>query len=131
MDEQKEKLWDRLEKWQRNSESKMTKDRYLEMKDQLGEEPDPEECPPGFEDFPEIVAAALNTFNSLGNRVYPEIGYTGKDYTSLPQYMKIYSIEEYNEGFFLYILLHLDARAIEQAQKDLKKELDKMKRKNG
>ena len=131
MDEQKEKLWNRLEKWQRNSESKMTKDRYLEMKDQLGEEPDPEECPPGFEDFPEIVAAALNTFNSLGNRVYPEIGYTGKDYTSLPQYMKIYSIEEYNEGFFLDILLHLDARAIEQAQKDLKKELDKMKRKNG
>ena len=131
MDEQKEKLWDRLEKWQRSSDGKMTKDRYLEMKHQLGEEPDPEECPPGYEDFPDIVTDALLTFNSLGNRVYPEIGFTGKDYTSLPQYMKVYNVEEHNEGFFLDVLLHLDAHAIEQAQKDLKQELDKMKRKHG
>ena len=131
MEEQREALWERLKQWQQASETRMTKDRYLEMKDQLGEEPDPEECPPGFEDFPNIVSVALNTFHSLGNRVYPEIGYTGKDYTSLPQYMRVHDIEDYNEEFFLDILLHLDAHAVEQAQKDLKKELDKMKRKNG
>ena len=70
----------------------MTKDRYLEMMDQLGKDPVPEEIPPGWDDFPEIVNDAINTFNALGDRVYPDIGYVGKDYTNLSYYMKIYKI---------------------------------------
>ena len=97
--------------------------------DQLGNDPIPEEVPPDFEDFPEIVTDAIHTFNALGDRVYPEIGYIGKDYTNLSYYMKIYKIED--EDLFLSILLRLDAEAIDTSQKRLKREMDKIKRKNG
>ena len=59
----------------------MTRDRYLEMCEQLGKEPNPDEIPPDFEDFPEIVSYAIQAFNLMGDRIYPDIGYIGKDYT--------------------------------------------------
>ena len=107
----------------------MTKDRYLEMMDQLGKEPIESEIPPGPEDFPDIVLDAIQTFNSLGDRIYPDIGYVGKDYTKLPLYMKINEVED--EELFLSILVRLDAEAIDAASKKLKAEINKMKRKNG
>lgn len=107
----------------------MTKERYLNMMSELGNEPVPEEIPPDYEDFPEIVIDALETFNALGDRVYPDVGYTGKDYTNLSYYMKIYKVE--NEDLFLRILLRLDSQAIETSQKRLKAQMDKLKRKHG
>jgi len=104
----------------------MTQDRYLEMVEQLGKEPVPEEMPPGLEDFPDIVINALNTFNSLGDRIYPEIGYTGKDYTNLPFFIEMYDIED--TEFFLEILSWLDSRAIKKSSEQLKKQYDKLKR---
>ena len=89
MESQKEKLWERLEKWQKHKDSKMDKDRYLSMMDELGQEPKEEEIPPGLEDLPPIVGLAIDTFNSLGDRIYPDIGYIGKDYTNLSKYIKI------------------------------------------
>ena len=59
----------------------MTKDQYLRMVEQTGEEIDWERCPPDLQDFPESIIDALNIFHSLGNRVYPEIGYIGKDFS--------------------------------------------------
>tara|TARA_Y100000004_G_scaffold77462_4_gene87133 strand:- start:7633 stop:7956 length:324 start_codon:yes stop_codon:yes gene_type:complete len=105
----------------------MDKDRYLSMMDELGQEPKIEEIPPSLEDFPEIVIDAINTFNSLGDKVFPEIGYIGKDYTNLPYYIEIYKVE--NTDVFLEILLRLDAEAIRLAQDKLKREYDRMKRK--
>ena len=129
MEDQREKLEERLEKWQHNATVGMTKEKYLDMKDQLGEDPDWEECPPGSDDFPEIVVQAINTFSSLGDRIYPDIGYVGKDYTNLPIYLNWYEVED--EEFFLGILLHLDSEAIKTSQEHLKREMDKMKRKHG
>ena len=129
MEQEREKLEERLEKWQHNATVGMTKEKYLDMKDQLGEDPDWEECPPGSDDFPEIVVQAINTFSSLGDRIYPDIGYVGKDYTNLPIYLNWYEVED--EEFFLGILLHLDSEAIKTSQEHLKRELDKMKRKHG
>ncbi len=129
MEEQKEKLWKRLEQWQHNSDAKMTKTRYLEMMEQLGKDPIESEIPPGVEDFPYIVLDALETFNGLGDRIYPEIGYIGKDYTNLPYYIKIFRVED--EDLFLSILLKLDAEAISMSQKRLKAEMDRIKRKHG
>ena len=106
----------------------MDKDRYLSMMDERGQEPVLEEIPPGIEDFPAIVGDAINTFNSLGDRIYPDIGYIGKDYTNLPYYIEIYKIE--NTDVFLEILLRLDAEAIQLAQDKLKREYDRMKRKS-
>ena len=105
----------------------MTKNRYLEMHDQLGTTPKIEEMPPDWEDFPEMVSEAISTFNCLGDRVYPEIGFIGKDYTNLPHYMRIHKVE--NEELFLQILLRLETQAVNTSQRRLKAEYDKMKRK--
>ena len=88
-----------------------------------------EKMPRALEDFPDVVILAINVFNRLGDRVYPEIGYIGKDYTNLDLYIKVEGIEERNKNFFLEILEWLDARAIKKSQDQLKREYDKMKRK--
>jgi hypothetical protein len=105
----------------------MTRDRYLTMCEQLGKEPNPDEIPPDWEDFPEIVQVAINTFNMLGDRVFPEIGYIGKDYTNLSEFMEVYEIQD--KEYFLDILNWLDSRAIKKSSEDLKREYDKLKRK--
>jgi hypothetical protein len=107
----------------------MTKERYLEMMEQLGNDPIESEIPPDAEDFPDIVLEAIETFNSLGDRIYPEIGYVGKDYTNLQYYMRIFKIDD--EDLFLSILLRLDAEAVDTSQKRLKSAMDKAKRKHG
>ena len=96
------------------------------MMEQLGKEPLEEEIPPDFDDLPEIVVQAVNTFNSLGDRVYPEIGYIGKDYINLPFFLDVYDIED--TEYFLEILSWLDSRAIKKSSDQLKKEYDKLKR---
>ena len=106
----------------------MTRDKYLDMMEQLGKEPIPEEIPPDFEDLPDIMVYAVNTFNSLGDRIYPEIGFTGKDYTNLSYYLKMYEIQDIE--YFLEILSWLDSRAVKKSSEQLKKEYDKLKRKN-
>ena len=79
-------------------------------------------------DFPDIVVLAINTFNRLGDRVYSEIGYIGKDYTNLKLYMDLYGIDTQDEDFFLEFLEWLDARAIKKSAEQLKREYDKIKR---
>ena len=102
MEEQKEKVLERLEKLHQNLDTGMTRERYLELCEQMGNEPIEEEIPPDWNDFPEIVIHALNTFNLLGDRVVPDIGYVGKDYTSLNNYIEVYGIED--KEFFLHLL---------------------------
>lgn len=108
----------------------MTKDKYLEMQSQLGAEPDPDRCPPGIEDFPDIVICALNIFSSLGDRVYPDIGYIGKDYTNLPIFLQIYDIEKADYDLVMRILHSLDSHVINKSQQKLKEEHNKLKAKN-
>lgn len=105
----------------------MTKDRYLTMCEQLGKEPDPEEMPPDYEDFPDIVIYALNVYSMLNDRILPDIGYLGKDYTNLPIYIETLGID--NKELFLEILDTLDSSAVEQSREMLKREREKLKRK--
>ena len=128
MEEQKEKVIERLEKLHQNLDTGMTRERYLELCEQMGNEPIEEEIPPDWSDLPEIVSYAVNTFNLMGDRVYPEIGYVGKDYTNLNHYIELYAIED--KEFFLHILSWLDSRAIKKSSDQLKREYDKMKRKS-
>ena len=128
MDSQKEEALKRLESLFQNSETGMTRERYLEMMEQLGKEPIPQEIPPDFEDLPEIMVCAINTFNSLGDRIYPEIGYVGKDYVNLPFFLDIYDVKD--TEYFLEILSWLDSRAIKKSSENMKKEYEKLKRKN-
>lgn len=106
----------------------MTRDRYLDMMEQLGNEPITEELPPDFEDLPEIMVSAIQTFNSLNDKIYPEIGYTGKDYTNLPYFIEMYEVKD--TEYFLEILSWLDSRAIKKSSEAMKREYDKLKRKS-
>ena len=106
----------------------MTQERYFEMQEQMGLEILEEDIPPSLEDLPTIVVWAMEVFNYLGDRVYPEIGYIGKDYTTLHTYMNILGVDKENE-FFFQVLQWLDARAIKESSERLKREYDKIKRK--
>ena len=64
-----------------------------------------------------------------GTKFHPgENVYMGKDFTNLPYYIKAYEVEDIE--LFLEILTFLESRAIDQSQKQLKRERDKLKRKN-
>jgi hypothetical protein len=119
-------MWLRLKKWQNNFDGGMTKDKYLLICNQLGEEPSEERCPPDFDDFPSTLQQAIEVFNKLGDRVYPDIGYMGKDYTSLELHMRVAKVD--NEELFLEALLRLDAHLIKRSSEELKKARDKVKK---
>ena len=99
------------------------------MVEQTGEEIDWDRCPPDHDDFPSFITTAMNIFHSLGNRIYPDVGYMGKDYTNLILLQKLYGVEEHQEEYLMDLLLFLDTRNIESSQKSLKAQLDKAKRK--
>lgn len=105
----------------------MTKDKYLAICQQLGQEPSEDKCPPDYEDFPEVVQLAIEVFNKLGDRVYPDIGYMGKDFTSLALHMEVCGITE--KDLFLETLVRLDSFMIKQSQEEMKKARDKIKKK--
>lgn len=105
----------------------MTKDKYLSLCEQLGTEPREEKCPPGYEDFPEPVQQAIEVFNKLGDRVYPEIGYMGKDYTSIDLHMEVIGVTQ--KDIFLDTLVRLDAFMIKKSAEQLKKARDSAKKK--
>ena len=111
----------------KNLDTGMTRNKYLDMCEQLEQEPKDNEIPPSWEAFPDIVVNALNTFNSLGDRVYPEIGYMGKDYTNLNHFIDIYEVTD--KEFYLEILSWLDSRAIQKSSDQLKRDYEKLKRK--
>lgn len=125
--EQKEEVFERLEAMYLNMDTGMTKEKYIKVEEALGRTPNLEKMPPDMEDFPEIVQAAIQTFNMLGDRVYSDVGYTGKDYTNLPYYIEIFGITD--KEFFLEVLAWLDARAIKKNSDKIKKEYEKLKSK--
>ena len=127
MQSQKSQSLERLERMYKNLDTGMTRNKYLDMCEQLNKEPDDEELPPDWEDFPELIQNAINTFNQLGDRVFPEIGYVGKDYTNLPYFTEMYEVQD--TEFFLEILSWLDSRAIKKSSENLKRQYDKLKRK--
>jgi hypothetical protein len=107
----------------------MTKDQYLMMCEQTGEEIDWEKCPPDWADFPDIVISIFSIFNSLGDRVYVDVGYVGKDFTNLKFLIKHYNIEEHQIEYVFNTILWLDGRAIKESQKRIKSETDRIKNK--
>jgi len=109
----------------------MSKDQYLRMCEQTGEEIDWKKCPPEMDDFPNIIIDILNVFHSMGDRIYPEIGYIGKDYTNLDLLLNMYNIGKHNLEYAMELLLWLDSRAIKNSQDKLKAEWDKIKNKHG
>lgn len=117
-----------METFQLNFEKGINKETYFNICEQLGDTPNPDKMPPDIEDFPPDVQKAIVVFNKLGDRRYPEIGYVGKDYTSLPIYMEVYEVD--NRKIFLETLLRLDSKLIEANNAQLKAEYDKIRARN-
>lgn len=109
-----------------NLDSKMTADKYIEICEQLGQEPDLDKMPPELSDFPDEVQEALIIYNALGDRVASEIGFIGKDYTSLPILLEVYQIDD--KEFILDILLWLERRAIKKSSDEMKKAHEQIKK---
>lgn len=103
----------------------MTAERYFTLCEQMGKEPDPKEIPPDVQDFPADIQKAMVLFNKLGDRIFPDIGYLGKDYTQLPIYMEVYEVKD--KQLFLETLLRLDSKLIQKSAADLKAERARIK----
>lgn len=108
----------------------MTKEQYLRMVEQTGEEIDWDRCPPEPEDFPESVLTALNIYSSLGNKIFGDVGYTGKDFTNINLAFYIYKVKHYKEKAWVFeLLLFIDSLQIDKNNKRLKASHDKMNKK--
>lgn len=105
----------------------MTKDKYLAMCEQLGQEPSEAKCPPDYEDFPIPLQQAIEVFNRLGDRVVADIGFLGKDYAALPVHMEAVGVVE--KQLFLEALVRLDANMIKRSAEQMKQARDKINRK--
>ena len=105
----------------------MTKDKYLTVCEQIGQDPIEDKCPPDFDDFPLPAQQAIEVFNKLGDRVVAEVGYVGKDLTSLPLHLEIMGVD--CKELFLETLLRLDASMIKRNAEEMKKARDKIKKK--
>jgi hypothetical protein len=69
----------------------------------------------------------MEVFNKLGDRVVADIGYMGKDFTSLPLHMEVLGVE--NKEIFLETLLNLDSGMIKRSSDEMRKARDKLKKK--
>lgn len=105
----------------------MTYDKYMLMCEQLGEEPDPDKIPPEIQDFPSDVQKAVVVYNKLGDRIFPDIGYLGKDFTPLPLHIEIMNIG--SKEIFFETLLRLDEKVIKKSAEAIKAQRKEAERK--
>ena len=108
----------------------MSKEQYLRMCEQMKQEPDWDKCPDDWEDFPNIIVEAVNIYHSMGDRIYGDVGYVGKDFTNLNLLFDLYKIKtNIEKDWILEIILFLDARQIKESQASIKAELERIKSK--
>lgn len=125
--EQIEELWKVLTRFFKHSESGITVEKYLEICEQLGQEPTEEDMPVDWNDLPNSVQYAIHIYNKLGNRLQAEIGFIGKDYTNLPILLQLYDID--NIELTIDIINWLENRDIKTSSDQIKKMHEKMKKK--
>lgn len=105
----------------------MSAEKYYNMCEQVGIEPNPDKIPPDIEDFPLDVQKAILVYNKLGDRVMADIGYLGKDMSALPVYFGIYNVCD--KELFLDVILRLDEKLIKKSAEAMKAARDKASRK--
>lgn len=120
-------MWERLEKFFKALDSKMTADKYYNLCEQMGQEPIEDEIPPDWTDLSYSVQTAINIYSKCGDRVISDIGFIGKDYSSLQILLDAQYIED--TEYVLDIVHWLEARQIKKSSDSLKKEQEKLKRK--
>jgi len=84
-------------------------DTYLEICDQKGIEPDPDEMPPEIGDYPYEVQVAFFVHDLLPDRVEGMSGhYMGKDMSALGTMLDIWEVQD--RKTILYFIKHIEAR---------------------
>jgi len=103
----------------------MTKNKYIDMCEQLGKVPLDDEMPADFEDFPHIVQTAMNIHAILPDKWEGMSGtYMGKDYILLPYLAEeVYKVD--NKAQLVQFITLIDRlimaqRAAEQKHKQRK-----------
>lgn len=92
-----------------------------------GLEPDPAKIPIGYEDLSYDAQLSINIYGRLGNRVYGDVGFVGKDYTNLPILIQFHEIID--TDLLLELLNIIDEFNIGKSQKAISAEIDKVKNK--
>ena len=110
-----------------NQPENISKEKYLALMEQLGKEPELDKMPLDYFDLCPDAQIAVNIYNRLGNRVYGDVGFVGKDYTNLPILIGIFGIS--NKDLLIDLLNVLDASNIDKSQKAMKKMMDDIKKK--
>lgn len=107
----------------------MTQQQYLSMMEQLGQEPNPDEIPPDFSDFPIEVQEAIQIFSILPDIWEGMSGtYMGKDYSILPYLMdEIFEVEDRKQ--ILQLLLIIGRLVAENHSRAQKQRMQNAKRK--
>lgn len=95
---------------------------------QRGQEPDPNKIPLSYEDLSYDGQLALLIYGKLGNRVYGDVGFTGKDFTVLPILIQHHEIID--ADLLLDYLNIIDNHNINKSQETIKKMTDKIEKHN-
>jgi hypothetical protein len=98
-------------------------EKYLNICEQLGQEPDPDKMPPDVRDLPYEVQVAFFVHDLLSDRWEGFNGiHLGKDWAPISQLYDIYEVE--NKKVVTYFLKHIEAHnseAINKKQDDRRK----------
>lgn len=116
-----------LQKFLKDQDSPIKLETYLNMCEQLGKDPDPEEMPMSYDQLSYDCQLSFSIFTKLGSRVYGDVGFTGKDYTNLPILIEVHKIID--KSLLLSLLTTIESYYVEKSQKQIKKAHDDMKKK--
>lgn len=83
--------------------------------------------PLDFSDLHEDAQLAFAIYGKLGNRIYGDVGFIGKDMTLLPMIVEYYKIIDID--FLIDLINVIDEYHVDKSQKAIKQELDKIKKK--
>ena len=90
-------------------EGQLPLDTYLEICDQKGIEPDPDEMPPEIGDYPYEVQVAFFVHDLLPDRIEGMSGYyMGKDMSPLGTILDIWEVKD--RKTIVYFIKHIEAR---------------------
>lgn len=102
-------------------EGQLPLDTYLEICDQKGIEPDPDEMPPTTEDYPYEVQVAFLLHDLLPDRWDGMSGsYMGKDFSSLGTLLEVWDVKDKKST--IYFIKHIEARNTDKINKKLERQ---------
>jgi len=107
-------------------------DQYLEICEQLGQEPDPQKMPLTESDFPAEVQVAFFMFSLLSDTWEGMSGsYLGKDWAHCSQLFEVYEVEDQKTTIYLMKLYERILMNYRAEEADRKRKAEERKAKSG